>query len=1168
MEKLSKLLSNGLSVARWLAVAVLLVVAMAVSAQTVSISPKTGNVISAVSYSTESHLKGYGGTWVHNQLPLTLVTSDKSELTENGLMSEHANNISPDGTSMVVVSGESSSVHNHMSLSLPKGYRFTSYKMVLSYKNGTECVFKEMDPTFAKANQSVSIKSSTQEATLARTSMTSTDMTNVLYFKQQHSGGNSSYVTIKSFVVTFECTDAFTELLAPGTSATFGTDCVALPFGTQRVDLGEITRQTKNNYTSYKYSYKNVKDLYANFMLYDNSGITCGTAVEGQKGDGHIVSASTNGGKTYMGLANDTYWLEVPTDALSQDGKTLIPVGYRIVGAHLICTAGASSQATPVLGNDIYIKDGNGRYLNASLKYTTTPVVWSTDTDGHVWTTSGNTTYYLTHKKGSLGYRRGDLKTTTSKGDAREYQIDSNGLHWNSDYVGYSTSGVGTYNGTSANITGTTTVSGDASSYTVKLYDKTGTSVAASVSVNAENPNGEVSVDGLNNDAVKFSVEGLADGQTANVALEVQLEALNPYVDKVDVVCRQDDGSSTSLSNQYLADDFTVGAEGKVEFAVPTNMATGKMHFSFDQLHNKKADNTYGPLSENGSARYHFVRSAYYDLIGENLQGHRTEAADYDYTKKVSVAVAGDKAFRCNNSDNYNAGTTGSGTFVYEEYRYANSTYASQGGTWSAIELASGDSRDCYLVTSDETRYNIAPTTTPRHAYYAYYSTNITLKTENYKPELTYTTVYDNAMLSSGFDNNKWVGVTVALRNTVTDALLAKGEGYAYAKQIIDQINTDIANGKTGAPVDAKHILYLDASGINSVLYSADDAALGTIDDLRNVLAANAMVYLPKGVSYKANNVASLSISGDDFVAENNIVLTDKQPFFAPFDIRINAANEVSYTRTVVKDNNTKRWVSLVMPFTMALDSETGVYTQPADGNEFTFYNMNADNSFSPTDERYSVNAHFSPCTGLAETEANKPYLVDIAEYVEASADDNVMFTLRQSGATIAKTPSAVYGSSAQGTVEGSTMALTNRGTYSGEKIAKSQGVFYFNKDLFVSSLNLSDKYNDVYVLPFRTWYDLESTASNAVRYIYISTEENSQATNIAKVASDASDAGFQLSANGGTLTVKATKDVRVSVRGINGQTVGVATLTNGDSRSFSLPSGIYVVNGTKFVVR
>ena len=118
---------------RCAATAVLLTVGMAAAAQTVSISPKTGNVISAVSYSSEAHLPNFGGVWVHNQLPMTLVTSDKSDLMESGMMKEHANNVAVLKGYLVFGSGQDIDTHNHMSLSLPKGYRFTSYKIVMDY---------------------------------------------------------------------------------------------------------------------------------------------------------------------------------------------------------------------------------------------------------------------------------------------------------------------------------------------------------------------------------------------------------------------------------------------------------------------------------------------------------------------------------------------------------------------------------------------------------------------------------------------------------------------------------------------------------------------------------------------------------------------------------------------------------------------------------------------------------------------------------------------------------------------------------------------------------------------------------------------------------------------------------------------------------------------------
>lgn len=104
MEKLKLLISSCRGIIRCAATAVLLTVGMAAAAQTVSISPKTGNVISAASYGTESHKKNFGGVWIHNQLPMTLITSDEATLTAAGLMKVHANNVSAMGDKLTFIS--------------------------------------------------------------------------------------------------------------------------------------------------------------------------------------------------------------------------------------------------------------------------------------------------------------------------------------------------------------------------------------------------------------------------------------------------------------------------------------------------------------------------------------------------------------------------------------------------------------------------------------------------------------------------------------------------------------------------------------------------------------------------------------------------------------------------------------------------------------------------------------------------------------------------------------------------------------------------------------------------------------------------------------------------------------------------------------------------------
>lgn len=1175
--------ANYRSVIRAAAILILTMICGGLCAQTVSISPKTGNVISASSYETETHQNGFGGAWVHNQLPLTLITSDATTLTDAGLMKVHANNVSAQDGKLVIISGQGS-ICNHMSLSLPKGYRFTSYKMVINSNNTSvvSTTLKEMDATFTDTKESVTIqKTGSTGITMQRTSMNNTDMGNILYFKQDHPTANngSSWIDIVSFVITFECTDKFDENLRPDvTTLTRGVSCLALPFQTQRVDLGPITQKTVKDYTSYKYDYNNVKDLKADFLLYDNAGIVDGTAKPGIAGDGCISSIYDGGTYTYIGLKNNTYWLETPTDAVAQ-GSVNIPVGYRIVGARLVYENNVAQNIKK--GDKIYITDGKGKYLNADLKFTATKVEWNYAADGKLSTKSGSSTVYLRHEEsGALFWKTYSLKTTTDSSQASAFNTDGTTLYYgkgtNSHIISFDSNGNAVYDVTQSNAIAINAATSN-NSFTVKMFDKTGNGVAQEVAVNKNNPTGDIVLEKINNDAIKFQIDGLTGDQLAYVCLQVQLEALNPYIDKMDISCTEPTGEK-KLKNQYLADDFTIGTNGKVEFAVPTNFGTTGLRFAFEGLHHKNADETYGdPTVVGKHSRYHFVKSEYYDLIDENLQAHRSDAADYDYTKKIEVKVAGDKAFECNNSDIFKAGTYGDGTYYYEENRYSNVAYATQGGKWNAMVVNNGDDYvKRYLVVCDETRYNIAPTTTPRHAFYAYYSTDLKLSTVDYVPELTYTKVYNDAVVPNEYDANYYVGVKVSLKDTDNQPIAA-GQGYVYAKQIIDKIAQDIEAKKENAPVDTKHILYFDASNIKSLLFSDTDPSWGTLADLKTRLGDNALLYMPEGVTANLKNVVTKSLSGDDFVSENDIELVDQQPFFAPYSIRLNAANEVVYKRKVTLNHNeTKQWVSLMLPFTVAVDTETGSYVQTKDNCAFTFYTMNTDNTFSNAQETgeyiYEADAHFSRFKGVPVTTPNQAYVVSI-DQMEETNSDKVLFVVRQSGSTIEATPATltqplIQGETATGKIKGEATTLVNYGSYCGVKVPKTEGIFYFNKDKFISSLLLDERFHDVYVLPFRSYYACQNGANN-VRYLNISLEPNNETSWIDNATETATtSAGFMFSAETGKLTITATKDLRTNIRNINGQTIDTTSLKAGETRTVALPSGIYMVNGTKVVVR
>ena len=66
------------------------------------------------------------------------------------------------------------------------------------------------------------------------------------------------------------------------------------------------------------------------------------------------------------------------------------------------------------------------------------------------------------------------------------------------------------------------------------MYDKTGKTVYQEVSVSPSASNGSITIDGLNNDAVKFEIANTTG--TALVNVDVKMEPLNPYISTADIV--------------------------------------------------------------------------------------------------------------------------------------------------------------------------------------------------------------------------------------------------------------------------------------------------------------------------------------------------------------------------------------------------------------------------------------------------------------------------------------------------------------------------------------------------------------------------------------------------------------------------------------------------------
>ena len=102
--------------------------------------------------------------------------------------------------------------------------------------------------------------------------------------------------------------------------------------------------------------------------------------------------------------------------------------------------------------------------------------------------------------------------------------------------------------------------------------------------------------------------------------------------------------------------------------------------------------------------------------------------------------------------------------------------------------------------------------------------------------------------------------------------------------------------------------------------------------------------------------------------------------------------------------------------------------------------------------------------------------------------------------------------------------------------------------------------------MPFRTYYD--GNTGSTIRTMYITTEPNGTPTYIDNTSAEDEPLGFAFSTQDGRLTITAQKEMVANIRNMNGQLVENSRIKAGESRSFSLPGGIYIVNGTKVIVR
>ena len=1024
-----------------------------------------------------------------------------------------------------------------------------------------------------------------------------TSLGSVLYFNFIGDHVNSNTLAgfeYESIEVEYAPDVEFTVSMTPSNVSETNTNLVENGFETRRIDVGEIKSVTKGGNKFLAYVPENIKQMEAKVKLFHESAVENGTWKK-KDGTNEKISVVQNDGKIWNALKSGIYYVEGPTKVENnyKDGTTnIVPIGYRITGATFNFSLGKNENYGT---KGFKIKGKNGKYLTTNATWGTTPAVWEQDSEGYVYTKDAYGYYhYLTMGD---GVTTGTFYATTTPYKTRAYRnwyFDSEGNLYNSlyrtryylqNYRAYDA--YGTYHDYAVlSYYNQSTFYGKRESagasytpqnYTIKVYDKTGKTIYKEVSVTPSASNGSITIDGLNNDAVKFEIANTTG--TALVNVDVKMEPLNPYISTADIVCTGEQGEEMTRTFTNAV-DFKMGGD-LFEYKVPAGFSTpAQGTFTFRNLKSLFADDTYLNCdSHDGKARYSFVGSAYTPVNGKDLY-----ASDYDpnhsYLDKIDVKVAGNQAFIFNNSAELDRNKNTRATLYLTETPFSGTAYSSQGGNFNPQNsiVPMNDTKTLYLFTKDETRYNIAPTVKEQHEAFAYYTATIKLTPGEYTPKVEWVKIYDKTNYYKADNDQDNEEAMYGAKITTTAAGFDTESGNSYGYLTLSQIKNAMtaALGGTNAPTSLDQVLYVDNSQLFSVIGSTNDASTGimSMNTFRDALAKNAIVYLPyrSAAQATANNVAvAKQGSTSDFTSPVEFKLIDKNPFFAPYDIKLADDKFATYERKMTYNGyGADTYASIVLPFKLTVDTNGEHKDDNGGFFEFTVGKMKENGlTYTSTPQNqgtdYQATAQFEKLN--AATEANKSYMVRLPR---ANASNNILFTVREKAALIEKTASNdnfIEDGMINNILNGATANFKSYHTYLGLRMNKADkpNVFYFSYNKFVALRNLRKEV--LYLWPFRAAYEFSSSAGAKMFSMFnISFDENNtETTGITDIANEPT---LAITTTYNTIIATANKDTDLKIYNAAGQNITRTVVKSGETRTFSVPTGLYIINGKKITVK
>ena len=1047
----------------------------------------------------------------------------------------------------------------------PKGYRFTRYqwevdKATLTSNSSSAvntCSLCEF--TFDKDGKvSPKADSLTITQSLDKWDVTLANGSNVLYFRLSTGVAQQVDVFIKTLKLTYVIDQPFANQL-PNSNQTS-------TFHSGLLDFGEFSTKTssKNSETVYNvYQNNNLTDL-QEVSLYSKS--TDEGSTVSKVTDPKVVTV--DGNQYYVAAQNGDYYMEAPAK-------------FRIIGATLnfLYNSDASQTKTTATdvtsitsGNAYVITDGNGNYLNnnsGSISNGTdlaTATQWTITSSGDGYTIkSGND--YLYAKQGDRGSRTLDLTSSSSdavwtysngfsyKGKSNTYSLQYSNSKWSLS------SSSTTTNATKLQTVTTETITAGGS-FNATAYAADGSNVQETKNLTTAGTKETVTLTGLNNDAIHFSISGLADGASALYNVSLQLLPLNPELQNLSVAT-QHNSDDLYGATAFTAENYEFNGGNEVMIVVPESEKGEQHTLTFLDAYNENRTQWYttGKNESAGTADY-----SNYFLVNSAADDGKNDAVSLNVNSIIypsdrnKATQAGTVELLATNIDKVYSGeatTLQDNVFSKTKADYKEATVtpdASEASTY-------------YIYTADVPTYNILPNGTgTKHIDYRYYTLKVICKSSDESAVAEIVPLYTATLKGKNNKNTgiladksetldgstKFYGVKVTAKASTEGA---PAKGILSSEQVVTAVKAAV---KEKYSIDSlRGMLYLDLSSLTTVDYDNFDEAF------HNSTADNCLYFMYPGFhrSNITNAIAKESAESEVYKAVSNIVVKDQQPFFTPYDFTTGTYS-ASYERESTNGKAKVKNMAVVLPFSISLDDNGHVKTaSDATDNTITYYNLTSQGDLKNRNEDSDGLTYGAKMTAISGTaEANKPYYVQKSENAEAG------FSYTITDAKFVATPALSETDNSENlTNQASTDAWKAVGTYAGVTPENANNKWYFAKEMLWKSgaLKASKKFN---VLPFRAYFVGEAATAEVKQAKIVFNDDDIVTNGISNV--NAENNGLTIAAANGAIMISAAANTRYAVYTAAGQMVACGTLAAGESRTVKAQPGLYIVNNVKTIVK